>query len=131
MSEYKGSVRCEASSLIPVGGNNFYSMRDVSQLNALESSAPAFHRAVVNGLKASGKVRGEDVVEAATVIRDPRPKKKFGTGAKVRDKEKRCKGIIIQANAGYTRKTNIPVHRVADSNGNSWLAKQSNLTVIF
>jgi hypothetical protein len=131
MSDYKGAVRCSPSDLIPVNGNCFANMSDVAQLQSLEASAPSFHRRVVDALKASGKVRGEDVLENATVIRDPRPRKKFGIGARVRDVEKGRKGIIIHASAGYTKKKHTPVHKVADKNGNIWLAKQTNLELIY
>lgn len=132
--EYKGPIRVGRSSLIPVGGRNFYNMHAVEDLDTLERDPAAnWHRGLMQGLKASGKVRDDSVMEEATRVRvvpDHR-NRKISRGANVKDRKTRRKGIIIAAAVGYTKKSKTPVHRVADKNGNSWLAKQSDLELLF
>lgn len=118
------------SALIQVGGTNFASMRDSSQLASLEASAPAFHRQVLNAIKGSGKVRDTEVAETmfASV---KKLSNKITNGVTVKDNVRKTKGIVIQAKAGYTKKSKTPVHRIADRQGNSWLAKETDLKIIF
>src|ERR1700751_1421432 len=103
---YTKTQTIPASSLIPVGGNNFQKMTDASQLSSLEASAPAFHRSVLNALKAAGKVReDEKLVEMMKGRREQvteGPRMGFRTGSPVIDKQGR-KLTIIHARAGHTK----------------------------
>lgn len=134
--------RCSPSALVPLRGNNFYSMRNVESLAAMEGSAPEFHRRAMNGLIASGKVRDNDdpsiettsrstVVERLNRLSSPVTIKRlfFAEGVKVKDTQEGRKGIIIKASVGHTKKHKIPVHRVSDANGDIWLAKETNLRI--
>src|SRR5258708_7613578 len=122
--------KVSASSLIPVGGTNFANMNSVSQLNSLQDLAPGFHRATLDALKASGKVREDPLQVEHVTVRPSRILKNFGHGARVKDSKEGRKGVIIHANAGYTKQKHTPVHRVADSKGKSWLAKETDLKLI-
>lgn len=136
MADEHKAVPVPPSALIPVGGTNFASMTDISQLQQLESSAPAFHRNILHALKASGKIRGdtaqisdEQLVGAVQERSKPRTIK-CGKGSVVIDSVQRRKGTIVKLNAGYTKVTHTPVHRVCDKNGDVWLAKETNLKVL-
>ena len=136
MADETKPVLVSPNALIKVGGNNFMNMTDASQLTSLEQSAPAFHRRVVDALKASGKVRAEDPIVAQAqrhsqpeFYRPQQQKMRFTTGAIVQNKAgKRL--TIIKASAGHTRKNNIPVHRVADKNGKVWLERENDLKLL-
>ena len=122
----------------PVRGHCFAAMQSSAELAMMCASAPEDHRLITERIKRMGKVRGED--PQGQEIIDTRKKVKvhaaigFGDGATVKvtsgDHAGR-KGIIIQANAGYTAKTRRPVHRVSDSKGRSWLEKESHLKLIY
>jgi hypothetical protein len=118
------------SSLIKVGGTNFFSMTDASGIDTMRASAPGFHSAIDRALKASGKVRGADpVVELAKREMFTQPKRQvqgFVKGAPVKDQKGR-RLTIIHASVGYTKKTQTPVHEVVDKDGDRWLEKESNL----
>jgi hypothetical protein len=118
-------VPVPASALIPVGGTNFANMNDIRELRSLEESAPAFHRNITRSLVAAGKVR-ENNVELEQLHNRP---SKFGLGAIVKNKMGK-QVTIIQVSAGHTKKTNTPVHKVADKKGNVWLEKESDLKLI-
>lgn len=120
------------SSLIQVGGTTFSSMRSAADLASAEASAPTWHRAALNAIKAQGKVREETqfTEDGQTVIIPRRPKAIFCTGARAIDRTYRKKVTIIQCKAGYTKKTKTPVHKVVDKAGNVWLAKQTDLELL-
>lgn len=133
MSNEWKAVPVSSSELIRLGGTNFFNMQSVQDLQTVESTAPAFHTRVLNALKASGKVRDDGTHYDATLpIHAPinRQMNNFGRGARVYDRTKSVKCTIIHANAGYTRKTRTPVHRVADRSGDTWLAKESELKLL-
>ena len=118
-----------SSALIKVGGTNFASMTDASQIDSLKASAPSWHNNITEVLKATGKVRPEDPV-VAMAQRGYVPKKevmKFRTGAPVLHLATGKKLTIIHASVGHTKKTKTPVHRVADRNGNVWDIKETLL----
>jgi hypothetical protein len=124
----------ESTNLIQVGGTNFASMNSVEALNSMEASAPSWHRATMDRLKAAGKVREENIQpeqfeqrQSQVMLRDSI--KTFGQGAIVKNAEGK-KLTIIKASAGYTKKTRTPVHKVADKAGNVWLEKETNLKLI-
>jgi hypothetical protein len=131
MAENK-PVPVSSSALIPVGGRNFASMTDASQLDSLKASAPAFHNAIDRALKVQGKVRDMDSIQEIKSKQYYTPKrvepKGFVTGAPVIDNEGR-KLTIIHASAGHTKKTHTPVHRVVNKRGESWLAKETDLSL--
>ena len=128
-----------ASSLIQVGkdNSNYRSLANITsmdQLLSIEASAPSFHTSAMRALETAAKMRQrnsndeetQQIVSRHHIQREP--KAEFGRGAKVVNKEgKRL--TIIYANAGVTRKSKTPVHKVADRKGNTWLEKQSNLTL--
>jgi hypothetical protein len=134
--EKKGEV-LPPSALIPVGGNNFSKMTDSSQLSSMEAGAPPFHSRVLNALKATGKVREDQVISRASQpdrntgydTIPVRKKLKFVNGARVKNLQGK-KLTIIQASAGHTKKGNILVHKVANKEGESWLEKESELTLL-
>lgn len=126
-----------SAALIPVGGTNFYNMQSVEQLQSMEASAPAFHRSVTRALVASGKVREENIQPEQLRGMDKTERAQrhgrnmsFGTGARVMINETGKKVTIIQASAGHTKKTKVPVHKVADTKGNVWLEKETALTLL-
>jgi hypothetical protein len=132
--EKKGEI-IPPSALIKVGGNNFASMTDASQLSSMESAAPPFHRTVLNALKASGKIR-EDQVITNTIRQSPANRNllakkilRYVTGARVRNKQGK-KLTIIQASCGHTKKNKIPVHKVANKDGDSWLERENDLELL-
>ncbi len=133
MSEEWKAERVDSSSLIQVGGTNFFNMRGVQELQSLEASAPALHRRMLAALKASGKVRDDGTHETEYLpshASAQRSKIGFGNGARVFDLKRRVKVTIIYAKAGYTKKTKTPVHRVANRDGESWLVRQDEIKLI-
>lgn len=137
MADEKKGELVSPSALIPVGGNNFSKLTDSSQLSSMEASAPPFHRSVLNALKATGKVREDQVISRASQpdrntgydTIPVRKKLKFVNGARVKNIEGK-KLTIIQASCGHTKKSNIPVHKVANKKGESWLEKENELTLL-
>ena len=132
--------KVERVAALPAKGNCFAAMQSAAELDMMCSQAPEDHRIITESIKRMGKVRGEESFQEATgaEVINTRPKKKvkaqalgFGHGAMVKDVKERRKGIIIKANAGYTAKTRQPVHRIADEDGDTWLAKESNLKLIY
>lgn len=122
-----------SSSLIQLEGTNFQNMHSVDDLRSIQAGASSVHRAwdapVTGGKVSDGydppprRVNFVSPVRIKTMI--------FSSGAKVQDNKKDKKGVIIQMNAGYTQRTHTPVHRVADKQGNSWLAKQTDLDLLY
>ena len=123
------AVPVSPSALIPVGGSNFFNMQNVSDLQSLEAQAPPFHQAINRAIIASGKAREEDYQPEHVTVRQPKAIPTFGVGAQARTREGK-RVTIIQASAGYTKKTRTPVHKVADKRGNVWLEKESNLDLM-
>lgn len=121
------------SALIKVGGTNFASMTDASQIDSLKASAPSWHNNITEALKAQGKVRPEDPVVAMAQHQSRSVAKRisavqgFRRGAPVIHRETGKKLTIIHASVGHTKKTNTPVHRVADKQGNVWDIKETLL----
>ena len=132
MADETKPVPVPSSSLIPVGGTNFSSMNDISQLQSVEAQAPAWHSSTIARLKAAGKIREETIqpeqFKQAVSVQQSKVTT-FGTGARVMTSEGK-KVTIIQASAGYTKKTKTPVHRVANKAGKTWLEKETNLTLL-
>lgn len=120
-----------ASSLIPVGGTNFASMKDASQLRSVQASAPPMHRQY-DRASTGGALEDNEVGRSALqrVPMNNRVLNNFGLGAAVHDNNKQRRGVIIQASVGTTRKTKTPVHKISDSRGKTWNAKQSDLKLI-
>lgn len=131
MTDENKAVPVSPSALIPVGGSNFFNMQDLDQLRSMEASAPAWHGNSVRNMIANGKVREENNNPEHLITGRAQAKDlpTFGIGSRVRNKEGK-KATIIQAVAGYTKKTNTPVHKVSDKKGNIWLEKQTNLELI-
>lgn len=125
-----------SSSLIKVGGSNFFNMSDASQIDTLKAAAPPFHDAISRALTASGTARVPDpVVAAAERIVKSETKRdirgstnQFTKGTPVRNREGR-KLTIIKASVGETKKTRTNVHKVVDKEGNTWLEKETDLTL--
>lgn len=119
-----------------IGGMCFQNMRSLDDLKAACSTAPATHQQAMDWVISHGKKRGD--FEPPRRVEKPQPRaqvtisaaRSFTRGRYCKDKVSQRKGIIIHANAGYTRKTNQPVHKLADKNGNSWLAKQKDLILL-
>lgn len=126
--------RVSSSSLIPINGSNFYNMRGVQDLQSLEGSAPAFHRRMLEALKASGKVRDDGTHQEVESIPShasaPRRRKGIGNGARVMDLKRGIKVTIIHANAGHTKKSKTPVHRVANRDGETWFLREDEMKLI-
>jgi hypothetical protein len=123
----------EPSAILPPASKSIARYNDVNDLNRAQNSAPGFHRRLLDAMKASGKVRSpheEDFQqERVTIHRDPRATR-IERGSEVRDTKTGRKGIVIRANAGYTKKSHTPVHEIADRNGNSWLQKTKHLKLL-
>src|SRR4051812_42131814 len=122
MAEEWKAVQCTPNSLIQLNGvTNFASMRSAQELSTLEATAPAFHHRVLSALKAGGKVRAEENIQPqrSYETRGQVIKASFRQGASVKDTKEKRKGVVIQAAAGYTKKSHTPVHRIADNKGNS------------
>src|SRR5271170_7994768 len=85
-----------SSSLIRVGGTNFFNMRSVNDLVSAEASAPDFHRRALNGLKASGKVRDDSQQYQPQVSErvQVRSRRSFDDGSRVRNAEGKKLTII-------------------------------------
>lgn len=131
MAEEHKAIPVSSSQLIKVGGTDYTSfanMNSVNDLASVEMAAPAFHRRYVDALKASGKVRDDTLIAPRSVAVLPQQAKGFKRGVSVVTTEGK-KVTIIQASAGYTKRSNTPVHRVADKKGNSWLEKETDLTI--
>lgn len=133
--------RLSPSSLIKLEGKNFFNMTSAEDLSFIEASAPAWHTRMLHALKASGKIREDQVMAPDPSNRGyvrnmqaTRHEKKFtrGTLCKVKDDGERPgkKVTIIHASAGHTKKTHTPVHLVADRNGDTWLERETNLKLI-
>lgn len=141
----------------PLEGSTFGNMQTVSDLQTCCAMNPeaGFHNVVTRTIVAHGKVRDQQRQMARDMDIDDEPnaldapnfelpnpvrskpkpaitasRKAFGRGMSVKDKSNNRKGIIIQANAGYTKKTRINVHRVCDSKGKAWLALETDLREI-
>jgi hypothetical protein len=124
------SSTISSSALIPVRGRNFFSMQDASEISSMEASAPAFHNRALTALKASGKIRDEDPYPVRYESRSQAKRitaiQGFIKGAPVIDREGR-KLTIKAASIGHTEKKHIPVHKVVDKHGDTWLEKETNL----
>jgi hypothetical protein len=123
-----------------LGGNCFMNMRTPKDLDTLCASAPSSQSVYMSKLRAAGArktghhvpanmPREEVYVRPVQSIKTQ--KVRFVKGADVKDLSTSRRGIIIQANAGYTAKTHKPVHRLCDARGNTWLAKEKNLKLIY
>jgi hypothetical protein len=117
----------------PARGNCFANMQSAADLDMMCSSAPEDHRLITERLKQMGKVRGEEKMGMRPrVITSVKARTSgFGNGATVKDLERRKRGIIIKANAGYTAKSHKPVHKIADEDGNVWYQKEKHLKIIY
>jgi len=140
----------------PVPSNTFASMNSVEDLSTMVKMNPAagLHNAATRTIIAHGKVRGDQrrIMEEGEflsepefeipVMSPPRPqsrivkaqrvnKQKFTRGMEVKDVSVRRRGVIIQCSVGYTKKSRTPVHRVCDSNGDVWLAREDNLKSVY
>lgn len=117
----------------PTRGNCFANMQSVSDLEMMCSAAPEDHRLITERLKQMGKVRGEERMGVRSSVKAHSASRvaTFSRGATVKDLERKKRGIIIQANAGYTVKTHKPVHKLADEDGNVWLQKEKHLKLIY
>jgi hypothetical protein len=51
----------------------------------------------------------------------------FSRGRTVKDKSNGRTGIIIKANAGFTKKSHTPVHEIVDHRGHKWYGKEKDL----
>lgn len=127
--------RVAPSAILPPAKSSIMAMDSVNDLNAAESSAPGFHRRVLDALKASGKVKSphaEDFEERepVSIHRDPIRTARIERGSDVRDIKTKRRGIVIKACAGYTKRSHTPVHRIADRHGDTWLAKSTDLRVL-
>lgn len=122
--------KVSASELIPVGGTNFASMTDASQIDSMRMTAPGEHRFLDNAIKAQGKHKAELAVpHQERIIIPPQRKLAFGVGSRVVNQSGK-KLTIIQANAGYTKKSKTPVHKLADKSGNIYIEKQTDLKLL-
>ena len=123
--------KVSSSALIPVGGTNFASMNDASQIDTLRMTAPGIHHSLDRAIKASGKhIEELAVPQQERILLPVKRKASFGVGTRVINAKGR-KLTIIQANAGYTKKTRTPVHKLADTNGNIYLEKETDLKSIY
>ena len=130
MAEHS-AVPVSPSSLIKPGGTNFSSMQSLDDLHRAESKAPDFHRRTLDALKATGKVRDDGTQQRSAMPSSVTPTKPRGFKIGVRVMNKAGKKLtIIQAQAGYTKKTKTPVHRVADRQGESWLERETDLQLL-
>lgn len=112
----------------PIGGTCFQNMQSVADLDATCRSAPGDHAVITARIKQLGKVRAE--TKQGTRPRNITVKAQhltFTKGATVKDVKTGRKGIIIKANAGYTKRSHTPVHTICDENGDTWLAKEKYL----
>lgn len=127
---YKGPERVDSSALLPGAQKSISRMQSASDISMAEASAPAWHRNTLDRLKAAGKVREENQAPPRREIYgdiEPPVRKTFITGARVVHKETGKKLTIIQARAGYTKRSHITAHRVADKDGNSWIELETKL----
>lgn len=135
MSDEHKAEPISSSALIRVGGTNIASMNSVNDLIAVEMTAPPVHRSYVNALKASGKVKDSDLIASSLASSSAqhvqvKSIKTYSRGSSVVNKEGK-KLTIIEASAGHTKKTKTPVHRVSDRKGNTWLEKETDLTISY
>lgn len=121
-------VPIDSSALIPLGEKvtNFASMTSVNDLRTMKARAvghpdPAPHL--------EDNAVGRSMQERIPLTRKPK-EIPLSKGVTVYDKLMKKKGVIIKANAGETKKTHTPVHRLADARGDSWLAKSTDLKPI-
>lgn len=131
----------------PAGGTCFANMNTVEDLQSCCDMNPeaAFHNLATRRIIAMGKVRGEqrrsgeEVGEVPNFDIKPAPRainkvklnvkahNVFARGMSVKDRTNGRKGVIIHANAGYTKSSHTPVHRICDNKGNAWLAREDHL----
>jgi hypothetical protein len=112
----------------PIGGTCFQNMQSVADLDATCRCAPGEHNVINERLKRIAKVRAEakQGTQPRTVIVKAQHFT-FSKGATVKDLSTGRKGIIIKANASYTKKSHSPVHMICDENGDTWFAKEKHL----
>ena len=129
MADETKAVPVPASALIPLKGTHFCNMGSVDDLRSAISAAPPPDQSVPRSFLASGV---EQSVHIARVNIQPRKIEKLqcGRGAYVRDTRLGKKGTIVKMNAGYTKKTHTPVHKIRNQRGDEWLAKETNIEVL-
>lgn len=134
--EVNGRVVAEVippSSLIQIqDATNFASMKTVDDLENAKMRNPAagWHEAVRRAFQwQNDDPQGLFEAKVTTLAKSRKVGniQAFVPGTRVKDIKHRRKGIIIQANAGYTKKRKRPVHLVVDREGDAWYAKQSDL----
>lgn len=106
----------------PIGGTCFQNMQSVADLPI----NPSAEDASLARLRRKGILRseGQSAPRRVTVKAHSFG---FSKGATVKDVKTGRKGIIIKANAGYTKRSHTPVHTICDENGDTWLAKEKYL----
>lgn len=121
-------VQVSSSALITLGGKNFSSMQSVQDLRSLQAGAIGH-----GGLDPTARLKKDTdipAVRASGKTATTASQLSITKGAKVMDKKTGKIGHVIRAAAGHTKKTGTLVHQVADKNGDTWLAKESNLSVL-
>jgi hypothetical protein len=124
-----------------IGGDCFANMQSAAALDQLCASNPnaAYHNQITERIKMRARILAEKKAGIRRPRREeafePAPARRivhasFSMGATVKDLKTRRKGIIIKANAGYTAKSHKPVHRISDSDGNMWYAKEKDLKLL-
>jgi len=127
-----GDFKPERVTAPSVRGMCFANMTNVNDLVAMRAMAPSEHQMEDNRFMTIAATRGKaGRVNPARNITVKAEHLTFSKGASVKDKKTGKRGIIIKANAGYTAKTHAPVHRLADDNGDSWLAKEKDLKLLY
>src|SRR5260221_462658 len=129
MSEYKGPERVDASQLAPGASTSFSRMHSAADISSAVASAPDFHSRVFAGLKAQGSIR-DDSVASSPARQQATSRRAYIKGARVQHKETGKKLVIIKANAGYTKQSHTPAHRVADNKGNVWDIAETKLRLL-
>lgn len=128
MSEHK-AVPVQPSALIQGGSRSFASMRDVTQLRTVMARAAMENPVHKLATQALGVMEDTSIPtmpgRPQTVKASSQPK--ITRGMKAADAKTGKMVTVIKASVGFTKKSKTPVHQVADSKGNAWLAKETDL----